>query len=485
MNFTLHEYQKAFRHNIACAVRDHHRTIACAATGSGKTKTFISIAHGALGRGKTVLILSETISIFTQITAEIKATHIADGCQFTRLFPGQVYVAMAQTLVRRPHLLQQFADMGADLLVIVDEAHIGTHTKCVAALPNAQAIGFTATPAYKHAKHLPQLYRNIVVGPQPLELVEKGYLCPYKHFERRRADIARLQLATTGEYTEASQEDVFNDRIVYDGLIEDLGSFQFRKCIIFTASIKDCGLTYSALTGAGFHCVEVHTKAPAANLKQFTHGLIPICVSVGQLTKGWDYRPTDLVVLKLKTTSLCKYLQMIGRASRTSPNKTHFTVLDYGMNLTQHLPWNYEHSWAEMWNAIPKKKKTGVRPIKTCPQCDYMLPATARTCDNCGYIYPTPAPELPPESVLVEATAEYTRLSGRQISTLNPDELAVYARLTNKKQFAIRIAKHHAQTRPDFLFQFGRRMQYKEAWVHYQLNQLPQEPILFTDITIR
>lgn len=484
MNFTLHDYQRAFRHNIAVAVKEHGRVIACAATGSGKTKTFISIAHGALARGRTVIVLSESLSIFGQIAAELRATHIADGANFSRVFQGQPYIAMAQTLQRRPHLVQQFAQMGDNPLVIVDEAHIGTHTKVVAAMPHAQAIGFTATPVYKHAKHLPLLYRDIVVGPQPLELVRDGFLCPYRHFERRRADLTRLQLSG-GEYTEASQEDVFNDRVVYDGLVDDLRTIPFRKCIIFTSSIKDCGLTHTALTAAGFTCVEVHTKAPDGNLRKFTHGLVPICISVGQLTKGWDYPPVDLVVLKLKTTSLCKYLQCLGRGSRTSPGKTHWTALDYGMNLTQHMPWNFEHDWGSLWNAVPKKKKPGVMPIKICPQCDYMLPATARVCGNCGYRYPVPEREPPPESVLVEATAEYTRLSGRQISTLNPDELATYARLTNKKQFAIRIAKHHAQSRPDFLFQFGRRMQYKEAWVHWQLNQLPQEPILFTDITIR
>lgn len=484
MHFTLHEYQRAFRHNIAVAVKQYGRVIACAATGSGKTKTFISIALGAAGKGRTVLILSETITIFEQIAAEIQATHIAGGCTFRTILQGQIYLAMAQTLVRRPHLLEQFAAMGDALLVIVDEAHLGTHTKCIAALQDAQAVAFTATPVYKHARHLPTLYRSIVVGPQPLELVRDGYLCPYRHFERRRADLSRLQLSG-GEYTEASQELVFNDRVVYDGLIEDLRVISFRKCVIFTASIKDCGLTYQALTAAGFTCVEVHTKAPVGNLRRFTHGLVPIAVSVGQLTKGWDYPPVDLVVMKLKTTSLCRYLQCLGRGSRRSPDKTHWTALDYGMNLSQHKPWNYEHDWATLWNSIPNKKKTGVMPIKICPQCDYMLPATARVCENCGYVYPVPEHEPPPESVLVEATAEYTRLTGRKVSTLTPQELATWATSTNKKNFAIRIAKHHAQSDPQFLFQFGRSMQYKEAWVHYQLNKLQQTPIFFQDVIIR
>lgn len=487
LNFTLHDYQKAFRTNIARAVQQHRRVIACAATGSGKTKTFISIALGAIAKGRTVLILSESLPIFSQIAAETPSTHIADGCTFNILLPGQLYLAMAQTLVRRPHLVAQFAAMGADLLIVVDEAHIGTHTKVVAALLQAMAIAFTATPVYKHAKHLPLLYRSIVVGPQPLELVESGYLAPYRHFQRKRADLANLVMGSNGEYTEASQESVFNDRVVYDGLIDDLRSMPFKKCVIFTASIKDCHLTYTTLTEAGFSCVEVHTKAAPNNLKRFTQGLIPICISVGQLTKGWDYPPVDLVVLKLKTTSLCKYLQMLGRGSRISPEtgKTHWTVLDYGENCDLHMPWYYEHDWATLWNTVPKKKKLGVRPIKFCPECDYMLPATAQRCDNCGYVFPHKEPEPAPDSVLVEATAAYTALSGRAVSTLSAEELAQYARMTNKKQYAIRIAKKHAQQDPQFLFKFGRSMQYKESWVHYQLNQLPQEPILFTDTTIR
>lgn len=135
---------------------------------------------------------------------------------------------MAQTLAKRPFIVSQLQNLWSKLLIINDEAHIGTPTKLLKQLPNAYLIGFTATPDYKVAKHLPLLYNNIVVGPQPQELVELGFLSPYYHYESKAASLTDLK-QKNGEFTEESQFAAFSKPTVFAGLHKDLSNHVFHK----------------------------------------------------------------------------------------------------------------------------------------------------------------------------------------------------------------------------------------------------------------
>jgi superfamily II DNA or RNA helicase len=499
-SFTLHQYQQAFQRNIAIAVRDYGRTIACSATGSGKTKTFIDTAAKTQAKGRTVLIMSESIKIFRQIQDEITATEIADGKNYKSIHPGFIYLAMAQTLQRRPHLIEQFNALGNNLLVIVDEAHVGTGAVILKTLSNALMIGFTATP---EGKHLREIYRHCVVGPQPHELVVNGYLCGYTHIARERADIARLRMNSAGDdYSEESQEEVFESKIVYEGLIEDLRTVKFSKGLIYCASINDCEHTYATLTANGFTCARMHTRMHKDQIKdevkKFERGLTPLMINVAMLTKGYDYPPVDLIVLKLKTKKLSKYIQMLGRGSRILQDEMHmpfdqrtkqkFTGLDYGQNWKMHYQWDYEHDWAELWQGKPPKRP-GVPPIKYCPQCEFLMPASAKKCSNCGYEFVSlniNIQEEQPETVLIEVTSEYTKITNKKLSELTPQELAVYARQKNKKQYAMRIARAKAQAGDvDYLRAYGAAMGYKWQWAQRMLDDMPAEKIEYNDFIVR
>lgn len=511
--FTLRPYQDAFIRQLGVAVKQHRRVIGCAATGAGKSKTFLRIAVNAIRKGYTVLVITESRKIFKQLIAEVHAFEIKPG-EKPPIIQKKIYLAMAQTLRRRTALLDQFRGLSLDvtpehagLLIINDECHINEATGILQYLSDALLIGFSGSPV---GKHLVKLYNHLVVGPQPHELVLDGFLSPYKHFERKRADISQLELDRVGEYTEESQERTFTTREVYDGLIEDLHNVQYKKALVFTSSIKHCEATAAELRAAGFKCVTVHSGLKGKeeyNLLQFTHGLIPICVSVGILTKGFDYPPIDLIVLLRKTTSLALYLQMIGRGSRVlegeellpieKRTKQSFTVLDYGQNCDGkggHWPWDYARDWATLWRSKPKRP--GVSPIKVCPRCEYVNAASAKVCVNCGYVWQVLNVEEEPESpetILVEITAKYNKLVGRKLSSLTPEELSIYAKSKGKKQLAIRVAKWHAHNEDqDWIYTFARHMNYKRQWAAILLQAMkqviknnPDEKFEFNDLTLR
>jgi len=477
----LRPYQNKFVSEIRVSLAKYKKIIACAATGSGKSKVFISISRAAIAKGKTVLIISESRKIYSQIHEEIGDSYnIGDGVKEFYVKPNSIFVAMAQTLARREGLIKQFQDLGADLIIINDEAHIGTATKLLLNFPDAYLIGFTASPFYKNAKHLPDLYNEIVVGPQPQELIELGFLSPYKHFERQVADLSKLK-KSGGDFTEASQELVFGSLQVFEGVLDDLYNFDYKKCMIFCASINHCEDVASKLLILGFKVSRVHSKNPNSDFElfNFTSGGNNICVSVGSLTKGFDYPPIDLVILNRATTSAALYLQMCGRGSRIAPDKNLFTVLDYGRNGSRFKLWTYEHDFAELWKYKPKKE--GAAPLKSCPECGFMMAANAGECPECGFVFEEDlkAKGKPPETELIELTDAFNKLRGFKISTLTPRELVTYAKTTGKKEFAKRIAKSKGDP---FLSDYGTLSGWKHGWKHF----IKHEPDLqFNDITIK
>ncbi len=474
MPFTLYTHQSEFKTDCRSQLAAHKRIIGCAATGFGKSKTMISILQDALARGRTVLVVTESEKIYRQLAAEIpQSIDINAAAKLLYIAPNKCYVAMAQTLARRPKLIEQFADMGSGLLIHNDEAHIGTATKLLLQLPNAYLVGWTATPSMKHAKHLPLLYNSISIGKQPEWLCENGYLTRYRHDQVVPSGLDTLKIKG-GEFTEESQERVFDTANAHSFVPTYLTKYAgFRKCMIFCASIKSAESLGAYLTSLRIPNTCQHSKRDNAGasyeLGQF-HSLtsgMDICISVGSMNKGYDFPPVDLIFLYRATTSLPLYLQMCGRGSRLYPGKDIWTVVDFGANGKRHGRWDFTHDWANLWNKV-KKKKEGVAPVKDCPVCMYLLPVMAMVCTNCGHEFKSKPPEHidSVKSVMLEKVSE---MKGRKLSTLSPVELAQWAKVNEKKSHAIRVAKGMECREYGYLEKFAKAMGYKPGWAEYHM----------------
>lgn len=472
------EYQIKLISEIPRCLKLYERIIVQAPTGSGKSHIINETVKKIMNAGKTALVLSDNITIHGQLLVECNGHKIDSKIKFLHIFPGQCYVAMSQSLSRRDEIIDQLKKLPAgNLVIILDEAHRNSMTPIAININAKWMIAFTATPHYRWAKHLEKVYKHCIVGPQISELIGIGKLSHYKHIIRTQANLVELKMSN-GEYTEESQDKVFGGAKMYEGLYEDLPKQNFKKCVIYVASIKLCEEVYEKLKSTGYNVTRYHSNVPRECLDMFTKGSCNICVSVSALTLGWDYPPIDLIILWRATTSLVMYLQICGRGGRPLPDKTFFTVLDYGGNYDRFGPWDMDRDWSGLWKAPPKKRTTntyaGVAGSKECPICHMLLAVASRSCFNCGYIYPESEIALI-EGQIMEVRNSLDAMNGKKIADFTIDELILYAREVGKKQLAIRVAKRMEQERPGFLLEFALRMNYSQAWVNYQKSTIPTD----------
>lgn len=465
--------------------------------GSGKSVLIAHLCARIMAAGKIPLVLTHRGKIQLQLIGHCDGVSIDAKVDHLFISVGHTYVAMQQTLANRPAILSQLLSLNNKLVIIADEAHFGIFKKTFDLLPDAYRIGFSATPAWKWAKWLPDYYKALLPGPQISTLIQEGSLVNFDYYEMQ-SNLDGLDKNKQGEFTEESQFKVFGQASIYDDLQKHLRDWsgKYKKGVIFCSSIKHANKLHEQLQSE-FNCVKYHSemgKDGSYEMGKFTDlNLSNLMITVSALAEGWDYPALDFVVLYRATSSLPLFIQMGMRASRPCTGKTHATVLDFGGNHSRHKSMIMDRDWEVLWRPPDKVPKSGggVAPICNCPSCDMILFATAKSCFNCGFMFPDKEYELKKgELVRIQEQAEADRLTvqGRRISTLSPIELAYYAKAANKSQFAVRVARSHYLTQlitngpeMNWLHLFGAAMaslhpgKYEDKWLNYQLRTLEEE----------
>jgi superfamily II DNA or RNA helicase len=485
MNFTLRDYQEDFTIQLAKSVAIDKHIIGQSPGGTGKTPVFINICRNANSKGRAAIILTERIKVFEQAVKKSGGIPVGNGIKHVFVEPGKTYVCMAQTLSKRPRIIEAFNELEKEVIVCVDECHIGTFSTILNKLSNRMTIGFSATPDFRIAKHLPVFYKNIVCTHPIQWFIDRNYLCDYQHIQRKSGKGTEKLEKRNGEFTESSQRKFFGTESHYIELFNDLKENEFKKCMFFTASIEHAEEVFERLTKEGLRCSIAHSKRkdePFQLAKFQDLDETNILISVSSLTTGYDYADVDLIVLYRATTSLSIYLQMLFRADRPKEGM-FFRCLDYGSNFDRHGAYFADHDWKEMWNKKARSNsKEDAAAMTTCPQCESMISVSSKKCKFCGFLIPE-KPRVVEPGIAEDVTKRFDAIAGKKISQLTPKELSLFANLKNKKMFAIWVAKSQEQSNPGFLIDFAACMGYKRGWLDHQT--VPQEKIEFLDITLQ
>jgi superfamily II DNA or RNA helicase len=431
--YELYDYQKLAISQLREKMQYSKRVCLCLPTGGGKTIIFSDIANKAVNKGKKVLICVHRTELKQQAERTTNAT--------------VVMVEKLNNLIKANKVNINDFD-----IIIIDEVHIGNFRKVLENF-DGYVVGATATPVTTNKLYpLKGLLNDIVTPISINELINMGRLATPKTFARVPANIQRLK-KVGGEYSEKSQNDVFNNRQVFDGIIEDYKTKLLnKKGIVFCCSISHSIAVYDSFIENGVNAFIIHSKIKGREqVDKFIKSKDGVMINCGVLTTGFDCPDIEFVMINRATTSLSLWLQMIGRASRTTDIKKTFEIYDYGMNIHSLGFWEHDRNWNTIFFSDKKKKDEGTPPIKVCPKCGYVNTSSAIKCGGCNYEFEKQIKENI-KTDLIEMV--YNHSLNRYIYDLTVDEFLIVANKKQyKQQFIERVIYHvHGQKQLNLFF---------------------------------
>ena len=400
---SLRPYQSSAVAEIREALAKYKRIIAQLPTGAGKGIILGAIADMCVKKGSKTLIVAHRLEIVEQDAKQYgKFGNEADIItpKQRRVPRNYVCVAMAQTLQRRKDKEEWAEFLRGIKMLIIDEAHTSEFNflfDCIS--PDCYVCGFTATPVrYGNMRQLGLDYNAIVTGPSVKELITMGHLCPCKLFslDAPKMDDVEWDYGR-GDYALGQMAAKFQDRAHYIGAVENYKRIcNGRKAIVFccsseqtieiTKAFNEAGIYANYVLSGVFDDDEYYSGERRVVLDAFRNNEFKVLVNLGIGTTGLDVPDIEAVLLMFSTTSVTKYLQCLGRASRPAPLKKDFYCLDFGSNYERLGRYEQDREWS-VWHST--RAGGGVPPVKECPQCHKLIPVQMQDCPFCSYHFPT------------------------------------------------------------------------------------------------
>jgi superfamily II DNA or RNA helicase len=477
-------------------------------TGAGKTVVFTHIASMAAKRFKRVTIISHRIELLSQaggtmqefginpqlITAKTKHVHDVS-----------VSIAMTGTLKNRLDKISWRKWWDKQDLIIIDECHRSDFNWLKDYEQGKYKIGVTATPL--RSGKMPQLsseYDALIEGLQVKELIQRKKLVP-DYYVGLPVEMTGVKKDSYGEYQNEAMFDKFNTTKCYAGIVDNWVKYANGLCtIVFCINIQHCIKTAEELDKAGIKAKFITSQPAKPNLpknseeddpaswtkyrrktkefdayvsgfskhsgnredviNEWKRGEFPVLINAGIAVEGFDHKPIMCVAILLATTSLNKWLQMVGRGSRIYTSKEQFVLLDFGGNADRLGHYQANRQWALNHD---ERISTGNTPYKNCPTCDSLIFVASVICEFCGYEYPEKK-----EAEFIELVAAKTE--GQNARTINSKEMShkeleVFAQQKGYKSNWI-WRTIYANEKEEGLKTYAKHKGYSVKWVKLQVK---------------
>lgn len=313
-----------------------------------------------------------------------------------------VEVGMVQTIVRRLEKTEE------PQLIITDENHHSLATsykKIYKYFPNARLVGFTATPIRLNGGGLGEINDVLVEGPTVTQLIEWGYLAPFKYYAPEIIDTSKLKIRR-GEYVSKDVEDLFQNKAIWGDVIKHYRKLSDGKqAICYCSSVRQSIDMADKFNEAGITARHIDGKTPKNErdiiIENFRNGKILILCNVDIVGEGFDVPDCNTVILLRPTQSLSLYIQQSMRGMRFKEGKTAI-IIDHVGNVGRFGTPDMEREWS-----LEAKKgsnnTTEKNPVKQCIECFYTVLRNIQVCPECGYEFKAEEIEVEEiESDLVE-----------------------------------------------------------------------------------
>ena len=390
---TNRDYQKNAIRSMCKAFSDmRRRSLLVMATGTGKTRVSISCVDVLMKAGwiKNVLFLADRTSLVRQAHKNFNkllpnvTTSLYTGGSLNRDVNARVIFSTYQTMINLVNDDTREFGIGRFDLIIIDEAHRSIFKKYGALFNyfDSLMIGLTATPRCEENKSTYDTFHLEDGKPdfayELEEAIQDKYLVGFSVLDKTTDKMRRgIRYDDLTEEEKASWEDGFLDaeeeeidftgaeiepRYVgknvinlgtIDAMLGDLmdnglkidGGDMIGKTIIFASShiaavkiVERFQHIYPHLGMDFCKLIDSHVEGNLTLIEQFeVRGSLPqIAVSVDMMDTGIDVPDVVNLVFFKQVRSKIKFLQMIGRGTRLSPDlfgpgmdKQGFQIFDY------------------------------------------------------------------------------------------------------------------------------------------------------------
>lgn len=372
------DYQKKFVNDIIRKMSEgHNRVCAQMSTGSGKTISFGYFLSRYLSRypSHSIIILVHREELLFQTERTLKELGIIN-----------VNVAMVKTFINR--IKKDFKSYD---LILIDEAHMGDHSRVFDYYKDNIIIGFTATPISATKKDpLKNYYQTIVQGVGINELISMGFLCPPIHYSAKNSVDKKALKKSGGDYTLDSVAIEYSKPKLIDAVVDAYEKYgKGKKTIVFNTTIAHSQLVNEAFISRGYNSKSLNDENRKDALKWLKETPNAILNNCAMLTTGFDETSIETVIFNRCTKSVSLWLQCCGRGARIHPGKDYFTIIDMGDNIKGegHDYWNAKHDWTYRFT-YPEIPGEGPPPMKECPECEALIYMSATKCKFCGHLMP-------------------------------------------------------------------------------------------------
>lgn len=320
---------------------------------------------------------------------------------------ASVYVVSKATYTIR--LANQTVDRLDVDVWIVDEAHLATSKEWMDILKDARiVIGLTGTPALGNGNGLGgHGWKDIVVAASHKELLDGGYIVPFRYFKLWSVDTSDIQVGANGEYVQDQVERKYNHDILTSyglkGMYDthrEIGESEIRPFVVYASSVahsvaiaKQYGEGDGTLFCKPLRVEHIDADTGPRERKRIYAALksrdINGISNYGVLRIGWDCPMVSCLQLLVAMYSLIPFLQTCGRGQRPSEGKKDCLILDHGNNMGRHSWPQEDRPWcldakANVNEAFERNRPKDAKE-RTCYQCHNVYPARFKVCPQCGH----------------------------------------------------------------------------------------------------
>lgn len=382
-------------------------------TGSGKTFTTANLL--ARLSGKRVVVLAHRMKLVSQLRNALNSMGLV-----TTSRPGGagILVGTFQALARHARKL------GVVDLLVIDECHRASSSSLYARMyrelreinPALRALGLSGTPYRLDGKGLLShdgMFDLFHVTVSPRELLNQGVLVPVDAFAYEAIDLAGVR-KTGGDYN-AGDMGRAASRINGDVVREYLEHAAGTQTVAFCANIPHAQSLLAEFQAngvrAGMVTGKMSEEEQESQFAKLERREIDVLLNVQLITEGHDLPSLETAIIARATQSEALWLQMLGRVLRSSPGKTKARVHDHAGNWLRHGGPYDERDFTPQHDRPRGSAGAGAQAM--CPDCAFIVSASAWTCPNCGHVFRTlTAPEAQTEAQRVQvasATAPVTQ----------------------------------------------------------------------------